>query len=136
MLAYQEGVRARPSIHTTINGWLGDNSEIDNREVLLQASKDRECVTPVVTITDVSEYTADVLLNGQPYISGTTITTVGDYLLEVSAIYLVGDSLVGNNAQVQGSIMATEPITPCACGYDLAQALADARSSIDAPQKK
>jgi subtilase family serine protease len=42
-------------------------------------------VTPVITISDQSPFTATITLNGQPYTSGTPVTAEGSYTLSVTA---------------------------------------------------
>jgi len=49
-------------------------------------------VTPVISASDAHLSTITALLNGSPYISGTTITESGSYTLEVTATDLAGNT--------------------------------------------
>jgi len=47
---------------------------------------------PIITITDAHEYTANILLNGEPFVSGTPLVRANRYVLDVTATDVVGNS--------------------------------------------
>lgn len=49
-------------------------------------------VTPLVSITEAHPQTSSIHLNGQPFVSGTTVGSDGDYLLQVEATDAAGNS--------------------------------------------
>jgi flagellar hook assembly protein FlgD/fibronectin type 3 domain-containing protein len=60
-------------------------------------------VTPVVAITDVNLATTQILLNGKPYVSGTSLQQAGAYVLQVNAFDLAGNN---SSATLRFSITA------------------------------
>ncbi len=51
-------------------------------------------VTPVVTVSDSHPGTQTITLNGQPFVSGTTVAAAGSYQLQIAAV-----DAAGNQAQ-------------------------------------
>ncbi|HKD42278.1 MAG TPA: CARDB domain-containing protein, partial [Myxococcaceae bacterium] len=51
----------------------------------------RQSVTPVITVTDAHPGTNTITLNGQPFVSGTTISAQGLYVLAVAATDAAGN---------------------------------------------
>ncbi|NOZ79671.1 MAG: hypothetical protein GXP48_10930, partial [Acidobacteria bacterium] len=64
-----------------------------------------QAVTPVITVTDATDVTTTVTLNGQPFASGSTVSAEGVYLLSVSA-----QDAAGNQASVDRTF--TIDLTP------------------------
>ncbi|MCP4203906.1 MAG: hypothetical protein GY769_18470 [bacterium] len=64
-------------------------------------------VVPVIEVEDATPVTAEALLNGQPYVSGTPVAAEGDYTLSVNATDAAGNS---SSAQVSFAVDLTPPV--------------------------
>jgi len=63
-------------------------------------------VIPVINVTDTNLESSTITLNGQPFVSGTTVSTEGVYQLNVTATDLAGNM---NSTVVQFTIDKTPP---------------------------
>ena len=64
-------------------------------------------VTPVITVTEIHPGTASVTLNGQPFASGTAVSTPGSYQLHVDAA-----DAAGNHGQTSVNFTVTSAAGP------------------------
>lgn len=72
-------------------------------------------VTPLVSITETHPQTSSIRLNGQPFVSGTTVGSDGDYLLQVEATDAAGNSATAQlhfTLDLQApAVSVSEPVT-------------------------
>jgi hypothetical protein len=64
-------------------------------------------VNPTIAVSDTNLKNSNITLDGQPYVSGTTVNTAGNHILQVSA-----DDLAGNSASqtIRFTIDVTPPV--------------------------
>lgn len=67
----------------------------------------KAAVSPIVTVSDANIKTSSITLDGQPYLSGTTVSVAGNHALQINV-----DDLAGNSASqtIHFTIDTTKPI--------------------------